>query len=144
MPTPAQANVRISAVSLQLTATLLGLVGTALVILQALFWIPKGRANLAVLIFTACVPVIAALFFALAPRRVEHQTVQSHAWHAPMVCVTLGLPLLLTILVMLLIGASGSFNNFSGLAMLLAANAGRNLREYVGSLMRRTTDPGPR
>jgi len=130
----------ISEIRLQLVATLLGFTGTALVIVQALFWIPSGHANLTVLIFTAFVPVIAAIFFALAPRRVEQRAVQGNALLAPMVWITVGLPLLLTILVMALIGISGNFNNFAGLALLLAANAGRNLRDFVRSLLLRNIE----
>lgn len=135
---PASAHRRISEASLQLTATLLGLVGTALVIVQALFWIPSSHANRAVLIITAFVPAIAAIFFALAPRRVEQHTAQSYALLAPMVWIAIGLPLLLTILVMALIGMSGNFNNFAGLALLLAANTGRNLRDFVHNLLLRS------
>jgi len=125
----------ISATSLQLVAALLGLAGTALVIVQTLIWIPSGHANRAVLIFTALVPVIAAIFFALSPRRMEQGATRSYALQAPMVWITVGLPLLLTILVMALIGLSGNFNNFTGLALLLAANTGRNLREFVHNLL---------
>ena len=133
----------ISEIRLQLVATLLGLAGTALVIVQVLFWIPSGQANLAVLIFTAFVPVVAAIFFALVPRRVEQRAAQSYALLAPMVWITVGLPLLLTILVMVLIGMSGNFNNFAGLALLLAANAGRNLRDFVRSLLLRSIEIQP-
>lgn len=134
---PASTNIRVSEVSLQLVASLLGLAGTALVIVQTLFWIPSGDANLPVLIFTAFVPVIAAIFFALAPHRVEQHTAQSYALQALMVWITIGLPLLLTILVMVLIGMSGNFNSFAGLALLLAANTGRNLCDFARSLLLR-------
>ncbi len=137
---PSATNMHISEISLQLVATLLGLAGTALVIMQAWFWMPSGQANRAVLIFTACVPVIAASFFALAPRRVEQHTAQNYRLLAPMVWIAIGLPSLLTILVMVLTGMSGSFNDFAGLALLLAANAGRNLRDFVRSLRLHTSE----
>lgn len=133
----------ISAVTLQLVATLLGLMGTALVIVQALFWIPSHHANLAVLILTAFVPLIAAVVFALVPRRVEEDNAQGYSVRAPMVRITLGLPVLLTILVMALVGAGGNFDNFAGLALLLAANSGRNLRDWVRALLLRAADARP-
>ncbi|MGA9855182.1 MAG: hypothetical protein WBR29_07920 [Gammaproteobacteria bacterium] len=131
---PASTHLSISETSLQLAATLLGLVGTALVLVQALVWLPSGHANLTVLIFTAFVPMIAAIFFALAPRRAEQPIAQSYALQAPRVLITVGLPLLLSMLVIVLIGMSGNFNNFAGLVLLLAANTGRNLRDFVHSL----------
>jgi hypothetical protein len=137
---PVQAKIRISESSLQLVATLLGLAGTALVIVQAWFWIPASHANRAALILTASVPAIAAIFFALVPRRVEQHTVQSRALSAPMAWITVGLPLLLTILLMVLIGMSGNFNNFAGIALLLAVNAGRNLSDLVRSLSLRNSE----
>ncbi|MHB8405961.1 MAG: hypothetical protein ACYDCJ_11110 [Gammaproteobacteria bacterium] len=124
-------------------ATLLGLMGTALVIVQALFWIPSRYANLAVLILTAFVPLIAAVVFALVPRRVEEDNAQGYSVRAPMVWITLGLPVLLTVLVMALIGAGGNFDNFAGLALLLAANSGRNLRDWVRALLLRAADTRP-
>ncbi len=133
----------VSAVTLQLVATLLGLMGTALVIVQALFWIPSRHANLAVLILMAFVPLIAAVVFALVPRRVEEDNAQGYSVRAPMVWITLGLPVLLTILVMALIGAGGNFDNFAGLALLLAANSGRNLRDWVRALLLRAADTRP-
>ncbi len=133
----------VSAVTLQLVATLLGLMGTALVIVQALFWIPSRHANLAVLILMAFVPLIAAVVFALVPRRVEEDNAQGYSVRAPMVWITLGLPVLLTILVMALIGAGGNFDNFAGLALLLEANSGRNLRDWVRALLLRAADTRP-
>ncbi len=133
----------VSAVTLQLVATLLGLMGTALVIVQALFWIPSRHANLAVLILTAFVPLIAAVVFALVPRRVEEDNAQGYSARAPMVWITLGLPVLLTILVMALVGIGGNFDKFAGLALLLAANSGRNLRDWVRALLLRAADTRP-
>lgn len=117
---------------------LLGLAGTMLVLVQALFWIPKGHANHAVLILTACVPLIAAAVFALRPHRFEEEPVLTHHLLAPMTLITLGLPVLFTILAMMLIGIGGNFDNFAGLAMLLAANTGRNLHAWVRSLLLRS------
>jgi hypothetical protein len=131
---------RISTVVLQLVASLLGLTGTALAILQALFWIPTGRANPSVLILIAFVPLIAAVVFALVPRRFAQDDARVYQLLSPMVCITLGLPLLLTVLVLLLIGINGNFDNFTGFVLLLAANTGRNLRDLARSLLRHVTE----
>ncbi|MGH8283310.1 MAG: hypothetical protein ACRESE_05635 [Gammaproteobacteria bacterium] len=132
---------RISAVTLQLVASLLGLIGTALVIAQAMFWI-SGRTNVAVLILTAFVPLIAAIVFAVVPRRATEANSRDYPLRAPMAWVNLALPILLTLLAMILTGISGSFENFVGFALLLAANAGRNLRDFVRILLLRA--PGSR
>ena len=50
------------------------------------------------------------------------------------VWITLALPVLLTALALVLIGLSGSFANFFGVALLVAANAGRNLRDLWRAL----------
>ena len=126
---------RIPTTTLRLWATLSGLVGTALVIMQALLWTTPSHANHAVLILTALVPFIAAVVFALAPRHVMQDSAQSHPLHSPIVWVNLTLPLLLTLLTMILVAVSGSFDNFAGFALLLAANAGRNLRDFVQALL---------
>ncbi|MGA9852494.1 MAG: hypothetical protein WBR15_06125 [Gammaproteobacteria bacterium] len=133
----------ISAVALQLLAALLGLIGTALVIAQGLFWMPAGHANQATLILTAFVPLIAAIVFAVAPRHAPEDDAQNYPLRAPMVWINLALPVLLAILAVVLIGTSGSFDNFMGFAMLLAANAGRNLRDFVRVLLLRAAGSRP-
>lgn len=129
----------ISAVTLQLLATLMGLVGTACVIAQALLWIARAQVNLGVLVLTGCVPLVAAVIFAF-PRRIAEDRSQSYRLQSPMVWINLALPLVLAALTMVLIGTSDSFDRFSGFALLLALNAGRNLRDFVRSLLLRTTD----
>lgn len=121
---------RIRIVNLHLAALLLGLVGTALTLLQGRYWLAHA-ADSRVLILTACVPPIAAIAFAIAPRHTleDHSAFRSlHSW---IVWLNLLFPVALTGLTMLLIAASGRFENFAGFAMLLAANAGRNLRDLV-------------
>ncbi|MGH8397899.1 MAG: hypothetical protein ACRETA_06610 [Gammaproteobacteria bacterium] len=129
--------------TLQLIATLLGLVGTTLVIIQALFWIPIGHANIAALILTAFVPLIAAIVFAIVPRRAAEEDARDYHLRAPMAWINLALPVLFTSLAMMLIGINGSFDNFVGFALLLAANTGRNLRDFVRVLLLRATSSHP-
>lgn len=128
---PRSGPAHISTLALQLASTLLGLAGTALVIVQAMFWIPRSHANVAVLILIACVPLIAAVAFTVVPRHAPESDALQYAWSAPMVWISLALPVALSILTLSLIGANGDFNSVAGLAVLLAANAGRNLRDMV-------------
>ncbi|MGH8313237.1 MAG: hypothetical protein ACRER9_08140, partial [Gammaproteobacteria bacterium] len=60
----------------------------------------------------------------------ESDSVRHYSSRAPRLWITLGLPVVLTALAMVLIGVSGSFADYFGLALLVAANAGRNLRDW--------------
>ena len=135
---------RISAGYLQFAATLLGLAGTTLVIMQAAVWLKHSHAGAAALVLTACTPLIAALVFAAVPRRTpEKDPLRYYPVAAPMVWITLVLPVLLTALAMILIGVTGSFADYFGLALLVAVNAGRNLRDWLRILwMRLSGNPG--
>lgn len=120
------------AASVQLAATLLGFAGTALIIVQAVVWVKHSHASVASLVLTGCTPLIAALVFAVVPGRApESDSVRHYSSRAPMLWITLGLPVMLTALAMILIGISGSFADYFGLALLVAANAGRNLRDWL-------------
>ncbi|MGH8278770.1 MAG: hypothetical protein ACRETQ_04280 [Gammaproteobacteria bacterium] len=124
----------ISTVTLQLAATVLGLIGTALVIVQAGVWVAHSGASIAALIATACVPLIAAGAFAVVPRRADESTALHYPLSALFVWITLLLPVALTALALILVGVSGSFAHYFGLALLVAANAGRNLRDLVRAI----------
>lgn len=120
-------------VTVHLIALLLGLAGTTLTLLQGRYWLARV-ADDRVLILTACVPLIAAIVFAVAPR---HAAEDPSAWRPVrswLVWGNLLLPVVLTLVTLLLIAASGHFEDFAGFAMLLAANAGRNLRDLVHHL----------
>lgn len=125
----------ISTAAVQLIATLLGFAGTALVIVQAAVWVKHSHASVAALVLTACTPLIAALVFAAVPRRApESDSVRHYSPRAFMLWITLGLPVVLTALAMVLIGISGSFADYFGLALVVAVNAGRNLRDWLRTL----------
>ncbi len=119
---------------------LLGLMGTALVILQAYLWIPRANANSAVLILLAFVPAIAAVFIALTPRRMVFDPRKLAQPKTAELWINLGLPVLFTVLVLGLVWISDNFNNFAGFAFLLAANAGRNLRNFIRCLLQNDMD----
>ena len=135
-----KSGVQLSAVRLELLAALLGIMGTALVILQAHWWLPEVHANPAILLLLAFVPLLAAVFFALAPRRMELEPVHAYPARSAAVWFNLGVPVVLTIVVMVVIGISGNFDNFAGFALALAVNAGRNLRNWVSCLIQRHMD----
>lgn len=143
MTTPATedpAGLRISAGYLHFAATLLGFVGTALVIVQAAVWVEHSHASIAALLLTACTPLISALVFAAVPRNApESAVLRYYPLSAPMAWITLILPVMLTVLAMVLVGVSGSFADYFGLALLVAVNAGRNLRDWLRVLWLRHT-----
>lgn len=129
------AGLRLSACNLQLIAVLLGFAGTALVIVQAAVWVKHSHASVAALVLTACTPLIAALVFAAVPRRApETDAVRYYSATSVMLWITLLLPVVLTALAMILVGSSGSFADYFGLALLVAVNAGRNLRDWLHAL----------
>lgn len=128
-------QLRVSTV--HLIALLLGLAGTALSLLQGRYGLPQ-TANSKVLILIACVPPIAAIAFALGPRHTHADPSPFRPLRSWMVWGNLLFPPLLTILTLVLAAASGRFENFAGFTLLLAANAGRNLRELVHQLWRGT------
>ncbi|MBU6422370.1 MAG: hypothetical protein KGL98_09635 [Gammaproteobacteria bacterium] len=135
VPVKNPAGLQVSAVQLQFAATTLGLAGTALVIVQAAVWVKHSHASVAALVLTACTPLIAALVFAAVPRRApESDAVRYYSPRAAMLWITLLLPVALTALAMTLIGTSGSFADYFGLALLVAVNAGRNLRDGLRAL----------
>lgn len=143
-PVESPAKLQVSAVQLQLAATLLGLAGTALVIVQAEVWVKHSHASIAALVLTACTPLIAALVFAAVPRRApESDAVRNYSPRAAMLWLTLLLPIALTALAMILVGTSGSFADYFGLALLVAVNAGRNLRDWLRAVwLRKAGYPG--
>ncbi|MDE2346661.1 MAG: hypothetical protein KGL13_09355 [Gammaproteobacteria bacterium] len=130
-----KSGVQISAVRLELLAAVLGIMGTALVILQARWWLPRVHANPAILLLLAFVPLLAAVFIALAPRRMELEPAHAYPARSAAVWLNLGVPVVLTIVVMAVTGISGNFDNFAGFALVLAVNAGRNLRNWISCLM---------
>ena len=136
-PAPAETSARlqVSAVQLQLAAAVLGLAGTALVIVQAAVWVKHSHASIAALILTACTPLIAALVFVAVPRHApENDAVRYYSPRTAMLWITLLLPVALTALAMILVGTSGSFADYFGLALLVAVNAGRTLRDWWRAL----------
>jgi hypothetical protein len=133
MATPVTQATQIRIVTVQLVAFSLGLVGTALTLLQGRYWLAQAADNW-VLILTACVPLLAAIAFAIAPRHAAEDDSKFRPLRSWTVWGNLLAPVGLTALTLIAVAASGSFQDFAGFAMLLAANAGRNLRDLIHHL----------
>jgi hypothetical protein len=112
-------------------AASLDLAGLALVLLQARFLIPAEQADRGVLLLTLCVVPVAWVVFLLVPRRAGLKAETHVPRRSLLVYATLGTPLLATALTLLLVLASHSFDSFAGFALVIAADAGRNLCEWL-------------
>jgi len=126
---PAQIRV----VTVDLIALLLGLAGTSLTLIQARFWLTQPTHG-GVLWLVACVPLIAAVAFAIGPRHTTEDRSPFRPVRSATVLGNLSAPVVLTLLTLVLVGTSGRFDHFAGFAMLVAANAGRNLRDLASHL----------
>lgn len=112
-------------------AAFLDLGGLALALLQAWFLVTSTEANHRVLILTLCVVPVSWVVFLLVPRRAGLKVETHTERRSLLVYATLGVPALVSLLTLLLVAVSHSFDSFAGFAMLLAADAGRNLCEWL-------------
>jgi hypothetical protein len=112
-------------------AASLDLAGLALVLLQAWFFVPAAGADHRVLLLALSVVPIALVVFFLVPRRAGLKAETHTERRSLMVYATLGTPLLATTLTLLAVGVSHSFDSFAGFALVIAADAGRNLCEWL-------------
>lgn len=121
----------LSTMKLHALAAALDLAGLALVCLEALFWVPAEAADRRVLLLAVAVVPVALVVFAAMPRRSGFLPEREVARRSLMVYASLGVPLLVTLLTLLLVGVNRSFDSFAGFALLLAADGGRNLWESL-------------
>lgn len=112
-------------------AAALDLAGLSLVLLQALYWVPAAEADRRILVLILAVVPLALLVFAVMPRQVQFRPETGVPRRSLLVYATLGLPLLVTLLTLVLVGVNDSFDSFAGFALLLAADGGRNLWECL-------------
>lgn len=133
MAAPVAPPPRIRIVTVHLSALLLGLAGTALTLVQGRYWLAQA-ADERLLILTACVPLLAAIAFAIGPRHTVEDNSAFRPLHSWIVWGNLLAPVGLTLLALILVGVSGHFADFASFAMLVAANAGRNLRDLIHHL----------
>lgn len=120
-------------VTVHLLALLLGLAGTALTLVQARYWLTRETHGILIWLI-ACVPLIAAVVFAIGPRHVTKDRSPLRPIRSAMVLGNLSAPVVLTLLTLGLVAASGRFDHFAGFAILVAANAGRNLRDLLAAV----------
>jgi len=121
----------LSSARLHAFAALLDVAGLAVLMLQALVWIPPAQADRHILVLVACAPLISLVVFALVPRRTTFGADRSSERRSIVVYGNLGFPVVFTLLTGLLVALNGSFDSFAGFALLVAADAGRNLREAL-------------
>jgi len=114
-------------------AAALDLAGLGLLLLQALCFIPPAQADRRILLLILCVVPIAFVLFLLVPRRAGLLRETHVPRRSLVVLSTLGVPVGVSLLTLLLVGVGGSFDSFAGFALLLAADAGRNLCEWLRS-----------
>lgn len=110
-------------------AAALDLAALILLSLQALLWVPSEQADRRILVLALAVVPVAFLVFAVMPRRVLFKPETEMPLRSLMVYASLGLPVAAGIITLALVAASGSFDSFAGFALLIAADAGRNLWE---------------
>lgn len=112
-------------------AAALDLMGLACILLQARFLLSPEQADRRVLWLTLAVVPIAWLVFLLMPRRVQFLPEPSVPRRSLMVYASLALPVAVSLLTLFLVAVGGSFDAFAGFALLIAADAGRNLCEWL-------------
>ena len=116
---------------LHLLGAALDLTALVLVLAEALLWVPVAQSDRRVLVLVLCVVPIALVVFLLVPRRAGLLRETEVPRRSLMVYATLSAPLLVGLLTLLLVGVNRSFDSFAGLALVLAADAGRNLCEWL-------------
>jgi|SRR5579863_228619 len=116
-------------VRLHAMAAALDLAALVLLMLQALFLVPPTASDRRILVLTLAVVPVAFLLFALMPRRVLLKPETEVPRRSLMVYASLGFPVAAGVVTLTLVAVSGSFDSFAGFALLIAADAGRNLWE---------------
>ncbi len=117
-------------------AALLDLTGLALTLAEALLFVPGPQADRRIMLLVLAVVPVAFLLFAVLPRRVQFLAETTVPRRSLMVYASLGLPVALTLLSLALVAASGSYDSFAGFSLVLAADGGRNLWEWLSLALR--------
>ena len=117
-------------------AALLDLAGLALAMLQALWLVPAAHADRRILMVVLATLPVAFLLFAVMPRRVQFLAETAVPRRSLMVYASLGVPVAVALLSLVLVAASGSYDSFAGFSLVLAADAGRNLWECLSLKLR--------
>lgn len=112
-------------------AALLDLLALALLFAMTLLMVPAAQADRHLLALVPCAVPVALVVFLLVPRRAGLLRETEVPGRSLMVYATLGAPVLVGLLTLSLVGASRSFDSFAGFPLVLAADAGRNLCEWL-------------
>lgn len=116
-------------------ATLVSFVGVGLVVAEAALLVPKEKASAFLLALTLFSPFAVFLLMLVMPSRVSIDAGARYEWHRPVIYINLGVPILLCVLILVLVGVSRDFDSISGLAIFLAAIAGSHLKSLVRCLL---------
>jgi hypothetical protein len=116
---------------LHATAAALDLLALALVLSQAWFLLPPGHADHRVLTWLPAVIPVAFVVFLMVPRRAGVLPETDVPRRSLMAGATLAVPVVVGLLTLSVVGLSGSFDGFSGFALVLAADVGRNACEWL-------------
>lgn len=125
------ASATITTLRLHTLAALLDLAGLALLLLQGRFLVPAAEADRRILLLTAGVVPLSFLVFAVMTRRVQFLAETEVPRRSLVVYASFGVPVLVTLVTLALVAVNRSFDAFAGFALLLAADAGRNLWESL-------------
>lgn len=112
-------------------AAALDLTGLLLVLAQALWFVAPDQADHRALTLTLCVVPGAFFVFLLVPRRAGLLRETETPQRSLLVYATLGIPVVVALLMLLLVAVSRSYDSFAGFGLLLAADAGRNFCEWL-------------
>jgi hypothetical protein len=116
---------------LHATAAALDLLALALVLVQAWSLLPPEHADRRVLTWLPAAIPVAFVVFLMVPRRAGVLAETEVPRRSLMAWATLGMPVAVGLLTLLLVALSGSFDSFTGFALVLAADAGRNACEWL-------------
>ena len=126
-----QAVAQFRSTRLHAIAAVLDLAGLALVLALAFLWIPAEQADRRALLLVLATVPIGFVVFAVMPRRVALQPEPFVERGSLMLRLTLGFPPAFALLTLVAMGLSRSFDGFAGFALVLAADGGRNLWEWL-------------
>lgn len=112
-------------------AAALDLAALALLYAETWLFVPETQADRRVLILVLAVVPIACVVFLLVPRRGGLLRETEVPRRSLMAYATFGVPIVVGLLTLLLVGLSRSFDSFAGFALVLAADAGRNCCEWL-------------
>ena len=116
---------------LHLFGALLDLAALAVLFAETRLLVAPEQADGRVWVLVLAVVPIALVVFLLVPRRAGLLRETEVPGRSLMVYATLGAPVLVGLVTLLLVGVSRSFDSFAGFALVLAADSGRNCCEWL-------------